>query len=679
METLFQKIQSGALWDFHGGIHPPTRKSQTSQKPIAVMPVPERLYIPLRQHTGVAGQLLVQEGQRVLKGQALTASDNAMTVPVHAATSGTVIAITEHTSAHPSSLPEPAIILEPDGLDEWRPREPMSLTTADNHAILERIQDSGIAGLGGAGFPTHLKIGKYQEIKYLIINAAECEPYITADDLLMQEEATTIVKGIDILCKLLNPQIVLIGLENDKPVASAAMKAACSQRQNYHIREVPVKYPSGGQKQLIKLLTGQEVPSGRRSTDIGIVMLNIGTVFAIAQAVLDDHPLISRVVTVTGDTLSQPQNVLALIGTPVSTLLSYCGFQPERRQRVIMGGPMMGFTLPDLSVPVVKITNCILAPTHKELPAAREETDCIRCSACADACPATLLPQQLLWYSKAQDTDKLKEYNLFDCIECGACAYVCPSEIPLVQYYRVAKADIREQQRDALKAEQTKARFDARNQRLEQEKQERLRRNQELAAARQKAQQDTGASNAVADALARIKARQQQTEPAGDQNREHIIAEREKQKQQARAYQQRKTVTGQQTAEAGTPATQSETAVPAENAQQAAIAAAIARAKAKKAQTKSAPTEDIAAETPAAAVTTANETTTDDPRKAAIAAAIARAKAKQAQQSTEAKEAPPAATVTTTNEAATDDPRKAAIAAAVARAKARKQTNSESS
>jgi electron transport complex protein RnfC len=381
--------------------------------------------------------------------------------------------------------------------------------------------------------------------------------------------------------------------------------------------------------------------------------------------VLDDHPLISRIVTVTGETLSQPQNVLALIGTPVSALLDNCGFAPQSQQRVIMGGPMMGFTLPDLAVPVVKTTNCILAPTAEELPAASQEMDCIRCSSCADACPASLLPQQLLWYSKAHDSEKLKEYNLADCIECGACAYVCPSEIPLVQYYRVAKAEIREQQREALKAEQAKARFEARNARLEQEKQQRAERNQQLVAARQQQQLASGANNAVADALARIKAKQAQTNDTNDNNATAAVqAERERKKQQAREYQQQKALaTNEQT---------NATELSDTNSKAAVVAAALARAKARNAAEPNAATSDtpepLHAE-PAA-----------DPRKAAIAAAIARAKAKQQTATTETTESVDEATVPDASASAPEsDPRKAAIAAAIARAKAKKQTDSENS
>ena len=675
MPSLFKQIQAGAIWDFHGGIHPPSRKQNTSQKPVAVMPLPDRLYIPLRQHIGVAGQLLVKAGERVLKGQPLTNADNSMTVPVHAPTSGTVLQIAPHTSPHPSALPELTLVLEPDGLDEWREREPLNFASCDKMQLLNRIQDSGIAGMGGAGFPTHLKTGVNQPVDYLIINAVECEPYITADDLLIQEAATTIVKGIDILCRLLNPKAVLIGIEDDKPIATAAMMAACSQREHYYVRTVPTKYPSGGEKQLIQLLTNKEVPNGRRPLDIGIVMQNVGTAFAIAQAVLDDHPLISRIVTVTGDTLSQPQNVIALLGTPVSDLLQYCGFQPEPVQRVIMGGPMMGFTLPDLSVPVVKTTNCILAPTAKEMPAPAQEMDCIRCSACADACPASLLPQQLLWYSKAKDTDKLKEYNLADCIECGACAYVCPSEIPLVQYYRVAKADIREQQREALKAEQAKARFEARNARLEREKQERSERNQQLAAARQQQQQASGANTAVADALARIKAKQTQAAaPDEERSQAQLQAERELKKQQAREYQQQKALAAQQPADAEPSSLQQPSATAAASDKASAVAAAIARAKAKKAAQQTEPAD--ADNTAAKSTDNADAQHQTDPRKAAIAAAIARAKAKQqtqhVQDSTADNSTEPAGDNVSAQPSAQPDPRKAAVAAALARAKAKK-------
>jgi electron transport complex protein RnfC len=698
LPTLFQQIQAGKVWDFHGGIHPPGRKERTNQRPVALLDIPDRLYIPLRQHIGVAGKVRVKVGDRVLKGQALTQADNAMAVPVHAPTSGTVLAIELHTSTHPSSLAEPTLVLAPDGMDEWRPRKPLDPEQADIYTLLERIQESGISGMGGAGFPTHIKVNVKQPVDYLIINAVECEPYITADDMLMQERASDIIAGIEILVKLLSPKAVLIGIEDDKPIAVASLKAAIGQKENYFVREVPTKYPSGGEKQLIQLLTNKEVPAGRRPLDIGIVMQNVGTAFAIAQAVLDDIPLIHRVVTVAGETLAQQQNVLALIGTPISDLLNACGFQAEPQQRIIVGGPMMGFAIADWSVPVVKTTNCVLAPTENELGAASDEMDCIRCGACADACPASLLPQQLLWYSKAHDQDKLAEYNLSDCIECGACAYVCPSEIPLVHYYRVAKAEIRETQREALKAEQAKARFDARTERLEREKQERLERNQQLAAQRVAQQQASGqASQSAAAVQQALERTQQQSDQPLD--KAQIIAERERKKAEALAYQQQKqqaqTATPAEDTAAGTaedprkaaiaaalarakakkqaeaiqqPAP-ADIAVPDMDAKKAAVAAAIARAKAK----KQAETQPEAIEQPAPAETAASDAPDMDAKKAAVAAAIARAKAKkQAEAQPEAIEHP-APAETDASDAPDMDAKKAAVAAAIARAKAKKQ------
>jgi len=718
VQSLFQQIKAGQLWDFHGGIHPPARKQHTSQKPLGRLPLPDRLYVPLRQHIGVPGSLLVTAGQQVLKGQPLTFADNAMAVPVHAPTSGRVLAIEPHIAPHPSALPELCVVIEPDGLEQWRERLPLHLPQCDRLTLLQRIQEAGIAGMGGAGFPTHLKTGAAGGIDYLIINAVECEPYISADDMLMQEFATTIVKGIDILCELLSPAAVLIGIEDDKPAAIAAMQAACSQRDSYLVKTVPAKYPSGGEKQLIQILTSKEVPAGRRPLDIGIVMQNVGTVFAIAQAVLEDMPLISRIVTVVGESLTQPQNVLALIGTPVGFLLDACGFAPEPAQRVIMGGPMMGFTLPSISVPVVKTTNCILAPTQAELPAANQEMDCIRCGACAEVCPAVLLPQQLLWYSKAKDQDKLKEYNLADCIECGACAYVCPSEIPLVHYYRVAKAEIREQTRDELKAEQAKARFEARNERLEQEKQQRAARNQALALQRQQLMAEQQKNREIEQAQQRVAAT---AETASELTKEQIIALREQKKAEARAYQAEKAA--QQAAletastnrddaarDVAAPLAASAQTAPSEHTETdpraAAVAAAIARAKAKKAQASVEQTDaghtaaersnvEASAGAERAVVegtqTTPLERTETDPRAAAVAAAIARAKAKKAQASVEQTDAGHTEAGRSNVEASAGaeramvegaqaapldrtetDPRAAAVAAAIARAKAKK-------
>lgn len=670
MPSLFQQIKAGQLWDFHGGIHPPARKKLTSQAPIGQMALPERLYIPLRQHIGVAGKLLVKAGDLVLKGQPLTAADNAMAIPVHAPTSGQVLALENYPSAHPSALPEPCLVLQPDGLEQWRPRHALDYLHTERAMLLARIQQAGIAGMGGAGFPTHIKSGASTGVDYLIINAVECEPYITADDVLMQHHAATIVRGIEILCKLLNPKAVLIGIEDDKPQAIAAMQLACQGKADYLLRVVPAKYPSGGEKQLIKLLTSKEVPNGRRPLDIGIVMQNVGTVFAIAQAIEEDIPLISRIVTVVGQTLQHSQNIRALIGTPVGALLDACGFAAEPQQRVIMGGPMMGFTLPTLQIPLVKTTNCIIAPTKHELPAAGNEMDCIRCGACAEVCPAVLLPQQLVWYAKAKDYEQLKSHHLADCIECGACSYVCPSEIPLVQYYRVAKAEIRELAREELKAEQAKARFEARNERLERDKQQRAERNQALAAQRQ--------AMLAEQQKQQIAAAQQRVDTTAPQelSKEQIIAERERKKAEARAYQAAK---AQPTDEGTTSAVTAPDSIA--DPRTAAVAAAIARAKAKKAADAppvahtdhiAAPNSPVPETTEFSAEVTAEVTATDDPRKAAVAAAIARAKAKKLAEATPAAEPDDTPIPAEAAAPVAEDPRKAAVAAAIARAKAKK-------
>ena len=474
METLLEQIESGKLWQFPGGIHPPEQKTLSNQQPIARLPLPDKLILPLKQHIGANGSLLVNSGDHVLKGQALTAPGTNWSLPIHAPTSGTIEAIKPMPSAHPSALPELSIILRPDGEDKWTPMNPISdISTLDNKQLIDIIHQAGIAGMGGAGFPTYVKADSPKPIEFLVVNGIECEPYITADDRLMREHAKEIIAGVEVLQGILKPQKVLFGIEDNKPEAIAAITAAAQHNQDILVRNVPTKYPSGGEKQLVKLLTSKEVPSAGIPADIGVLVQNVGTLFAIWQAIFEGKPLIERVVTVTGNTITQPSNVWVLLGTEIKHLLDSQGFSPVEAQRVVMGGPMMGFTLPSVRIPVVKTTNCILAPDNQELAIPGDEKACIRCSACADACPQSLLPQQLQWFAKGKEYQKLEEYNLFDCIECGACSYVCPSEIPLVQYYRVAKADIREQKLEQVKAERAKERFEARKERLEREQEER--------------------------------------------------------------------------------------------------------------------------------------------------------------------------------------------------------------
>lgn len=470
------------LWDFNGGIHPAEMKNQSSEVPLRHISLPPKFYIPLKQHLGPEGELCVTVGDKVLRGQPLT-TGFGRTLPVHAPTSGMIEAIIPHITAHPSALAELSIVLRPDGDDRWYPRPPpVDYRQRDAADLLTLIHQSGIAGLGGAGFPTAAKLQDgLGTINTLIVNAAECEPYITADDRLMREHAPDIVAGIDVLVHLLRPQRVLIGIEDNKPAAAAALRQAMDPRAGYQLRVIPTKYPSGGAKQLTQILTGQEVPSGQHSAAIGLVMLNVGTLFAIKRAVIDGEALTERVVTLTGGALDHPGNIWARLGTPVSHLLQHAGFHAGSEQLVIMGGPLMGFTLPALDVPVVKISNCIMAPSPTETGLPQPEQSCIRCGLCADACPAGLLPQQLYWYSRGGEHDKARAHNLADCIECGACAYVCPSHIPLVHYYRQEKAEIRAVDLAEERAALAKARFEAKQARREREKQAREARHREAA------------------------------------------------------------------------------------------------------------------------------------------------------------------------------------------------------
>ncbi len=643
MLNLFAAFKKDRIWDFDGGIHPPEMKTQSSGAPLRVAPLPKTFIIPLQQHLGPEGELCVNAGDRVLKGQPLTVG-RGRTVPVHAPTSGTVSAITPHITAHPSGLTELCVIIEADGEDRWCERDPVAdYRQAPAAELIQRIHQAGIAGLGGAGFPTASKLqGGMSGVETLILNAAECEPYITADDRLMQEHADQIIEGTQILQHILQPKVTLIGIEDNKPEAIAALKQALRGQSGIGLRVIPTKYPSGGAKQLTKILTGKEVPHGKHSSAIGVLMQNVGTAFAIKRAIVDGEPLIERVVTLTGEAIERPGNLWARIGTPVQHLLDFAGFRPQAQQMVVMGGPLMGFTLPALNVPIVKISNCILAPTVDEMTPQEPEQSCIRCGLCVDACPAGLLPQQLYWFSRGQEHDKARNHNLFDCIECGACAFVCPSNIPLVQYYRQEKAEIKAIDLEAARTAEAKARYEAKLARLEREKLAREERHKKAAV--KLTDDDQGAVQA---ALARVRSKNAEvavTPVDGQQpDNSEMIAAREARKAQAR----------ERRAQLAAEAEQASPAVSGDDARKAAVAAALARVKARK-------------EAPAADGT-APAVTEDDPRKAAVAAALARVKAKKAEQQADVP-----APAETTPATAEEDPRKAAVAAALARVKAKK-------
>ena len=431
----------------------------------------------------------------------------AVSAALHAPTSGTVVALGPRPIQHPSGMDALCIVLEPDGEDRWAERRPVAdHTRLGPGKLIALLRDAGVAGLGGAGFPTSVKVnlGDHQRVEQLIINAVECEPYITADDRLMRERADEIVLGIQILQYLLNPHDTLIGIEDNKPEAIDALRAACAD-SDVEIRVVPTKYPSGGEKQLIQLLTGKEVPSGSIPAQCGVVCQNVGTAWAVKRAVHDGEPLLSRITTVTGDAVARPGNYEVWLGTPVADLLHHAGVDKERLGRLVMGGPMMGFTLHDPSVPVVKTSNCVIAASAEELPEPPPEQACIRCGACAEVCPANLLPQQLYWYAKTDDFERAQHHNLMDCIECGACAYVCPSHIPLVQYYRYAKGEIRTQTAEQIKADRARERFEARQARLEREQAEKEARRRARLEANRKKQEAATDSGAGDEKLAALK------------------------------------------------------------------------------------------------------------------------------------------------------------------------------
>ncbi|MFS2262430.1 electron transport complex subunit RsxC [Vibrio vulnificus] len=710
MLSLIEQIRTGALWDFPGGVHPAENKRQSNQQPLVHAALANEIVLPLKQHIGKPGNILVNVGDHVLKGQLLTQSNAGFTLPIHASTSGTITAIETRTVAHPSGLSEMCVVITPDGQDTWCEKQPViDYSQQSSDYLLDVIRMAGISGMGGAGFPTAKKIQSgLGRTEILIVNAAECEPYITADDKLLQEHAEEVLQGIEIVEHILQPKLTIIGIEDNKPEAIKALESA-AQNRDIVIRVIPTKYPSGGEKQLIKVLTNKEVPAGGIPADIGILVQNVGSLYAIKRAVMDGEPMVNRVVTLTGNTFETPCNVWVPLGTPVHALLEQFGYQADKKlPRLIMGGPMMGFSLPHANVPITKTSNCILAPTRKEISPAGYEMECIRCGACAEACPASLLPQQLQWHAKAEEFDKCEELNLKDCIECGACAFVCPSEIPLVGYYRQAKAEIRTRAQEADAAERAKLRFEEKKARMEREKEERENRFKKAAEDRRKEMKSTGGDDAIAAAIARVKAQKTQdseqtpsvkpavaaaiakakakqaaaadsgsSEPDNSEmvklreERKRLARERKAEKEQSKTPDSeeqgdKKSAVAAAIARAKAkkaqqpPLASSESSADEPEDKKAAVAAAIARAKARKAQQTddSAPEQNREESQPAE----------DDPKKAAVAAAIARAKARKVQQTDESapeqnrEESQPAE----------DDPKKAAVAAAIARAKARK-------
>jgi electron transport complex protein RnfC len=510
---------SRRLWTFHGGLHLPEHKAESTGQPLRVALLPRQIILPLHQHIGAPAKPVVEVGEHVLKGQMVAQPEGYVSAPVHASTSGTVVAIEERPIPHPSGLDAPCIIIEPDGEDTWHAshQAPETDYTHTNPSHLRNIiRDAGIVGLGGAGFPTFIKLnpGPRTEIETLILNGAECEPYITCDDMLMRERADEVVAGARIMRHALHARECVIGIEDNKPEAIAAIREALGRASTeIELVVVPTRYPTGGEKQLIKIITGKEVPSQGLPIDVGIVCHNVSTAAAVYRAVERAEPLISRVVTVTGAGAAQPQNVEVRIGTPVADVLEFCGGTAGSVQELLLGGPMMGVHIHDMVVPITKTANCILAMSAEELSPYRRgpARNCIRCGACTEACPASLLPQQLYWHARAKDFDKAQDYNLFDCIECGCCAFVCPSNLPLVQFYRFAKTEIWAQEREKKKSDLARRRHEFRVERQEREKAERAARMKAKKAA-VKSGGDDKKKEAIKAAMERAKAKRDQGE-----------------------------------------------------------------------------------------------------------------------------------------------------------------------
>lgn len=523
-------IRFSTGYDFHGGIHPEEQKSLSSEQPLRTLPLPPRLVVPVKQHVGQATEILVKVGDQVTGGQLIAEAQVNVSANIHAPTSGKIAAIELQPFPQISGLPEMAIVIEPDGNDkqQWLPPITSPLT-CDRQTLIDRIQQAGIVGLGGASFPSHIKL--MPQVETLIINAAECEPYITCDDRLMREHADAMINAFQLLMHICQAKDCVIGIEDNKPEAIDKLEQAINTAgvENIRICVVPTKYPSGGEKQLIELITGKQVPKGQLPASLGLVLHNVATAFAIYQAITEGKPLIERVVTVTGENNRNAGNFWVKLGTPMSWLLETTvhndpqkdAYSSSNVEQLIMGGPMMGFKVQDWNAPIIKSTNCVIAVAPGELNAPTRSLPCIRCGECSKVCPASLLPQQLYWFAKSENFDKAEDYHLFDCIECGACSYVCPSELPLVHYYRFAKNEVRRRAEEKQKADIARQRHEFRELRLKREKEERAERHKKAAEARRKAKNDDQDPRkaAIAEAVARAKAKKQKKEKLSDSDK----------------------------------------------------------------------------------------------------------------------------------------------------------------
>ncbi|MES9956264.1 MAG: electron transport complex subunit RsxC [Sedimenticola sp.] len=458
------------LFRIRGGVHPDDCKTLSADQAIENLPIPELLHIPLQQHIGAPASPLVRRGEMVKKGQLLARSQGAISAPVHAPTSGRIMGVGGYPAHHASGLSVRTITLKPDGRDEWGdiPEPPAEPFTQAPEEISKRVADAGIVGMGGATFPSAVKLNlrKRYALNTLVINGAECEPYLTCDDRLMREQPEEVLDGVALMARALGVERVLFAIENNKPKAQAAIDRAAQAHSNITMVGLPTRYPMGSEKHLVQTLTGKETPARGLTADIGIVVHNVATALAVHDALRHGRPLISRVMTVSGSAIKKPRNLRVPLGAPLESLVEYCGGYAEEPARLISGGPMMGQPLPSTRVPAVKGSNGLLALTREEIQAA-PEMPCIRCASCVQACPCGLVPLEMAANIRSGSLDNSVTLGLLDCIACGSCSYVCPSHIPLVQFFNYAKGELALRQRMQHKQGETKRLAEARTKRME--------------------------------------------------------------------------------------------------------------------------------------------------------------------------------------------------------------------
>ncbi len=427
---------------FKGGIHPGHYKELTESVPVTIARFPQKVVIPLQQHIGAPCDPLVEVGDKVKAGQKIAASESFVSAPIHASIAGKVASIGMHYT--PMGTEISSIVIESDG-DESYEKNPSgkSLDDLSGEQILEIIREAGMVGMGGAAFPTHVKLSppKGKTIDTVILNGAECEPYLTADHRIMLEESEDVVFGLKVIMKVLKASKGIIGIEDNKPDAIEAIKKVLKKEKGITVFPLPAKYPQGAEKMLIEVITKRQVPSGGLPLDVGVVNQNVGTSAAIARAIREGIPLIERVVTVSGGGIKKAANLMVKIGTTFSDIIEQCGGLNDNASKIISGGPMMGISQATAHVPVMKGTSGILVLTEKEVQL-QEAGPCIRCSRCIEVCPMSLLPNFLGTVSEKRLIDRAESYHALDCIECGCCSYVCPAARPLTQWIRAAKAVI---------------------------------------------------------------------------------------------------------------------------------------------------------------------------------------------------------------------------------------------